>query len=95
MGKENRIWFLELYKIAWINEKILKEKEENFIIPIYRKGNEKKYRNYKVICFTSTAFKVYTKIVERRSGEFVEHKLEDVDKQATFRGRGRRTEWEK
>lgn len=45
--------------------------------------------NYRTICLSSTAYKMYTKIVEERTRKFVKHKFND--KQVAFRRRRKTT----
>lgn len=88
MGEVGQRWLLEVCRMAWNNERIPKDWENNLILPIHKKGDQTICDNYRAICLSSVGFKVYTKIVEKRLRQQVENHLED--EQAAFRP-GRQT----
>lgn len=83
LGKEGKKWLLEIMKEAWRTNLIPKDWEENLMVPIHKKGDEFECENYRDICLSPVAFKLYTRIVEGRLRKEIEGKLEE--EQSAFR----------
>ena len=63
---------MEMCNKVWRREKWIKEWEEEIIVPIKKKGEEKKMEDYKKI--TLILYKVYTMII----GERLEKEMDNV-----------------
>lgn len=83
MGPKGKRWIHEIFKKAWREERIPEDWENNIIIPIYKKGETGKCENYRAICLSSTVFKMYTKILQKKLIHYIGHKL--ADEQAAYR----------
>ena len=70
-------WMWEICKIAWKVKKIPVDWELNILTPIHKKGSTTQCKNYRPICLSSVALKVYTRILEIRLRNEVEDKLEE------------------
>lgn len=82
-------WMKEIVQQAWNTEQIPKDWEKNIIVPIHKKGDTTNRDNYRAICLSSVALKIYTRIVEKRLRNETENKLEE--EQTAFRP-GRQTQ---
>ena len=73
----------------WKTQQWPRDWKRSVFIPIPKKGNAKKYSNYRTIALISHASKVMLKILQARLQQYVNCELPDV--QAGFRkGRGTR-----
>ncbi|KAG8227539.1 hypothetical protein J437_LFUL008411 [Ladona fulva] len=61
----------------------------NIIVPIFKKRNNKEYKNHRPICLSSVIYKLYTRILEKKLRKVIKNKLEE--EQAAFRP-GRQTQ---
>lgn len=82
-------WLKNIYTQAWETETIPEEWEQNIIAPIYKKGDTTDVGNYRTICLSSVALKIYSRILEKRLRSQMEHRLEE--EQGAFRP-GRQTQ---
>ena len=78
----------EIYQNAWKEEKIPEEWKKNVIIPLHKKGSKTDCENYRAICLSPIALKIYTKILENRLRNVIEPDMEE--EQCAFRP-GRQT----
>jgi hypothetical protein len=69
-------WLWKIIQKAWTSNRIPKDWEQNIII-IHKKGNMTKCENYRAICLSSVALKVYTKIMEWKLRKEIEDELEE------------------
>ena len=75
----------------WRTQQWPQDWKRSVFLPIQKKGNAKKHRNYRTIALISHASKVMLKVLQARLQQYVNQELTDV--QARFRkGRGTRDE---
>jgi hypothetical protein len=67
----------KLFRQAWEEKSMPKHWNSNVIMPIFKKGNSNDCNNYRPICLSPVASKIYTRILEMRLQEIVESELED------------------
>lgn len=67
--------FLALARGIWRCEGIPKDWNKGAISPIFKKGNKEEIVNYRGITLMSTAYKVYTGVLNKKLTEEVEGKL--------------------
>jgi hypothetical protein len=73
-GRSLNIKLCTLLKEIWRTERIPTEWENNVIIPIHKKGDTTNCDNYRAICLSAVCLKLYSRIVEMKVREHVEHK---------------------
>ena len=66
-GETLQTEILKLCNRIWQGEEIPQDWNENIIVPNYKKGNTLDCSNYKAICLSSTASKVYTRILVKKT----------------------------
>lgn len=82
-------WLTRIFQQAWTMEKVPKDWERNIIVPLYKKGDSTDCNNYRAICLSAVAFKIYSRILENRLRSEIEHRIQD--EQAAYRP-GRQTQ---
>lgn len=82
-------WLKKLYNQCWETETIPQDWEKNVIVPIHKKGETTQCENYRAICLSSCALKIYSRILEIKLRNEIEEELEE--EQAAYR-KGRQTQ---
>jgi hypothetical protein len=78
MGLEGEKLLLRVIQLAWRYKKIPSDWERSVIIPIFKKGDNRKCSNHRGSSLLSVPGKVYSWILETRLKEQVEHHLEEA-----------------
>ena len=71
-------WLTRVCKVACSTGQAPKQWRTGVIIPIHKKGDQRKCTNYRGISFISVPGKVYAKCLEKKCREIVEPKLTDA-----------------
>ena len=87
LGVEGLSWLTCVINIAWKSGAVPKEWQTGVVVPLFQKGDQRVYVNYRGITLLSLPGKVYSKVLERRVCPIVEPQIEE--EQSGFRpGRG-------
>ena len=81
-------FYMSLCQQIWKTQQWPQDWKRSVLIPIPKKGNDKKWSNYRTIGLTSHASRVMFKILQARLQQYMNHELPDV--QTGFR-KGRET----
>ena len=74
---EGILWLTRVRQVAWKFGKTPRDWQTGVMIPIFKKGDRKQYKNYRGISLLSLPGKVYAKCLERKCREIEESKLKD------------------
>lgn len=75
---------LKFYNNIWKTERIPEEFRNAVVVPIFKKGDMTKPENYRGISLLNTCYKIYAKILAKKTSEFAEGKM--LECQNGFRG---------
>ena len=64
-----------VFQVAWKTGEVPKQWQTSVLTPIHKKGDKKKYTNYRGISLLSLPGKVYAKCLEKRCHEIVKPQL--------------------
>jgi len=84
-GVELKKWVYNICVRIWRGEGWIKEWEEGIIVPVLKKGEGNKVKEYRGVTLTSTLYKVYVGVLAERLRIEVERKGLVGDNQAGFR----------
>ncbi|XP_014475534.1 PREDICTED: uncharacterized protein LOC106744909 [Dinoponera quadriceps] len=70
-------WMIKICQQAWNTQKIPKDWEKNIIIPIHKKGSTLDCANYRAICLSRVAAKVYSRLLQKILRQEIEENLEE------------------
>lgn len=67
----------KLFQRVWEQNRIARQQMKNLINPLHKKGSSYECNNYRTIClsFSSTVYKIYTRMLERRLRKVVEEEM--------------------
>ena len=74
---EGILWLMQVFQVAWMYGKTLRDWQTSAIIPIFKKGDRKQCTKYIGISLLSLPGKAYAKCLERKRREILKLKLED------------------
>lgn len=81
-------WLTQLYNFVWRSWVVHLDWQTRVVVPIFKKGGQRVYYNYRGITLLSLSVKIYASVLERRVRQLIESQFKE--EQCSLR-RGRRT----